>query len=358
MKVALVSKSFKPNVGGIEIVVEQLQNALIEKNIDAFVLTQTKQNNKNEKIISMNFLNCFSKLKKLSPDIIHIHGFRSISIPVAAAAKILKIPVIITPHFDYDSNFKNKLNIFVHKKSSFKKIIALTEFEKNKLIELGFHNIEVIPNFFDYALLDVSAREFRKTFQIPQDSFLFLFAGRLASNKGIPYLIEAFSKLEFEKKFLAVIGKQDKRFKDTTFDYYNSLAEKFGVKNKVVFTGRINEFLLAQGFHECNAVVFPSIASEAFGLVLLQAMYCEKPVIASSLEPIKEIIKHKETGLLVEPRNADALAEAMQSLALNLELCQKLGVNGKKRAIEYYSKQQIVQKHIELYSSILEKKQI
>lgn len=355
MKILLVSKSFKPNIGGIEIVVEQLASALSEKNIEAIVLTQTKQKNKNEKVIQVNSFNLFSKIKKISPDIIHVHGFRSISIPVVMAAKILKIPVIITPHFDYDADWKNKLNIFLHKKSSFKKIIALTDFEKNNLEQLGFENVVVVPNFFDYSLLEVEAKDFRKTFQIPSDAFLFLFVGRLAANKGLPILIEAFSKVVFEKKFLAIVGAQDARFNDTTFDYFSSIAEKFGVNDRIVFTGRINDFLLAQAFHSCNAVVFPSISSEAFGLVLLQAMFCQKPVIASSLPQVKEIVKDNETGLLVEPRAVVSLSKAMQRLILNSNLCAKLGINGKKRALEHYSKEEIVQKYTKLYELVIKK---
>ena len=351
MKILLVSKSFKPNIGGIETVVEQLGEALSQQGIEARILTQAKSFHKNA--VKANAASTFFKIKQIKPDIIHIHGFRTISLPVMSAAKILKIPAIITPHFDYNENFKNKLNIFLHKRFEFKKIIALTSFEKQKLELLGFKNIEVIPNFFDFSQLDVKSNDFRKTFQIPEDAFLFLFVGRLAANKGIQYLIEAFSRLDFEKKFLAIVGSQDKRFKDTTFEYFNSLIEKFGAKEKAILTGRINDQMLAQAFHASNAVVVPSISSEAFGLVILQAMYCSKPVIATNLEVFREIVSDKEDGILVEPKNAESLAQAMKKLALNPELCNKMGQKAKEKAINQYSKQKTVNRLIDLYKSFI-----
>jgi glycosyltransferase involved in cell wall biosynthesis len=318
IKILFVSPNFSSNIGGIEKVVFDLKNGLNRKGFKCFEIVPSK-----------NFLIFFKKFFSINPDIVHSHGFRFYTPMVWIACKIKKIPFVLTPHFDYDlKTFHQKLNFLIHKLFKPSLLIALTKNEKNILNSLGFNSVKIIPNGVNLnEFKPLKSNFFRKKFKIPLNAFLVLFVGRFAANKGLPFLIKSFTKLSNEKFFLAIIGKEDLRFQDTTKNFLKKLINQNNLTN-VVIAGELSQKQLILALNECNCLVFPSTSNEAFGLTIIQAMACKKPVIASALNSVKEIISHNENGLLFSPNNEKELLNALNQLQSNNELREKIALKG------------------------------
>ncbi len=358
MRIAFISKQYYSNIGGIEKVIENFRKSFSSKGHEVFVLNQNGLTKNLFKFNSKNFslgFNLIFELNKLKPEIVHFHGFRIINFFPWIYCKLTKTPCIITPHFDYNRNlFREKINFFVHKLMNFNKIFALTLREESILKELGFKKIELIPDSVDTELfkqIPKSKLLLRKKLNLGKKSFIVLFLGRLASNKGIPYLINAFNEIKTKDKKLVIIGKENPAFLDTTYKYYESIAEKMHAKD-VVFAGKFSEKGVIDAVNSVDVLVLPSISSEAFGLVLIEAMACGKPVIGTSIEGIKEVIVDGFNGFLVPPKKTDELTVALE-LLLNPLLRNKMGNNGLKLVKQKYSLTAVSEKHINAYFELI-----
>ena len=344
-----VVSSYSGIQGGIEIVASSLCSGIKRHGIHASVFSCN------------NIQDCFELFKKIvceKPDIIHLHGFRLASLFAALPATFLGKPMVITPHFDINEiSLKQKINFWAHKNIGFRKIIAVTEIEKKILLGMGFREekIEVIPNGIDLECFNkaFNAKAFRKKFSIGKKDFLVLFVGRIAANKGIPVLIEAFSLLERKNKKLLVIGREDKRFPDTRYDFLKKKAKEFGVEDSVLVAGEMPRKEVFAAMKACNVLVLPSLSSEAFGLVLAEAMAAGKPVIATCVGGIPAVVENGLNGFLVEPGKPKEICRALEKLAGSRALREKMGKKGRKKVVKQYSLEKVAEKYIELYKSLL-----
>jgi glycosyltransferase involved in cell wall biosynthesis len=358
MRIAFITKQYAENIGGIEKVIENFRNNFSAKGHEVFVFNQNGLSKNLFEFDSKNFslgIKLAFRLIKKDPEVVHFHGFRIINFFPWLACKLAGIPVVMTPHFDYNpSLFREKLNFFFHKLMGFDKIIALTSREKTILEHLGFKKIEVIPDSVDIKKFRPlqNKQEFREKHGISKKTFVVLFLGRLASNKGIPYLLDAFRGIKNQDKKLLVAGKENPAFFDTTYKYYSSLAQKLMVFDKTFFLGELKENEVVEAINACDVLVLPSISSEAFGLVLIEAMACAKPVIGTSIEGIKEVIIDGFNGFLVSPKKSTELTVALELLQNN-SLRQKMGSNGLNLAKQKYSLQAVSDAHINIYLELI-----
>lgn len=151
------------------------------------------------------------------------------------------------------------------------------------------------------------------------------------AKKGIDMLIEAFAKVaEKEKEVeLFIVGNGPLRAE------HEKMAQKFGVDARVKF---INEVGRAQAIHllkGCEIFVLPS-RSEPFGIVVAEAMACGKPVVASAVEGLREIVKDGETGILVQPQAPETFCKAICAILRDTSLMSALGRNGYARVREKF----------------------
>ena len=102
-----------------------------------------------------------------------------------------------------------------------------------------------------------------------------------------------------------------------------------------------------------DVLVHPAVGTEALGLVILEAMACGKPVIASRLDGIPETFKEQQHGLLVPPKDAEALAVAMQSLILNPAIRARFGEDGRQFVVSHFEQRQCARQSRELYANVL-----
>ncbi|HEY4346294.1 MAG TPA: glycosyltransferase [Gaiellaceae bacterium] len=175
----------------------------------------------------------------------------------------------------------------------------------------------------------------------------FLCIGRLIPIKGHVVLLRAFRKVLDERPDvtldIAGRGVLEHGLKD--------LSRELGLNGAVRFLGHVNP--VQRAVEESLAVVVPSLG-EGFGMVALEAMERARPVIAASIGGLEDLVREGETGLLVPPGDADALATAMLTLAADPSQAVALGLEARRRAIERFPEARCTERTEEVYRHWLE----
>jgi N-acetyllactosaminide 3-alpha-galactosyltransferase len=222
------------------------------------------------------------------------------------------------------------------------RIIATTKSYAQSSPVLHNYRYEIVPNGirlqdFDKQLHNTSERESKQV----------LFVGRLSSVKGIDYLIEA-AKIVFERHndatFLIVgDGEERQRLK--------ALAK--GYENSIKFFGHISRRALVALYRSSAVLVLPSFTRlEAFGVVLLEAMACETPVIACRIPGVLDVTG--EGGFLVQPRSPRSLATAIQEIFENPRNARRMGKNGRQLVEQKYDWKIIARQILDVYANVQE----
>jgi len=200
--------------------------------------------------------------------------------------------------------------------------------------------IQVIPNGID---LNRFTPSLERQWSPPR----LLFVGRLVYQKGLDILLPALSELKHLPWELTVVGDGP----------YRGALEKealaLGISEHINFTGwQRNEELVRQ-YQEANIFVFPS-RHEGMPNVILEAMACGLPVIATSIAGNEELVIHGETGLLVPTEDSINLLEVLSELLSDPVLCKQMGAAGRKRVEEHFTWSGVAQQYVELLNSVVE----
>ena len=128
-----------------------------------------------------------------------------------------------------------------------------------------------------------------------------------------------------------------------------------GLTDRVTFLGEVTDAERRILLHACDVLVLPSIdRREAFGIAQLEAMACGKPVIASDLPTgVRFVNRHEVTGLLVSPKDPEALAAALTRLLGDERLRARLGDAAKKRVEEEFSAERMVNSTLQVYEEVI-----
>ena len=157
--------------------------------------------------------------------------------------------------------------------------------------------------------------------------------------KGINILLKAVSELPFADFRLQIVGKGDLKTQ------YEQQAKKLNIADKVEFLDKVNDKQFLKIYQQADLFVLPSInKNEAFGIVLLEAMACEIPVIASNLPGVRTVFENNKQGLLVKPGNADDLKNKIEEILGNEEKRKRMGQEARILAEEKYDWEKIGKK--------------
>ncbi len=175
-----------------------------------------------------------------------------------------------------------------------------------------------------------------------------LFVGRLEKRKGALYLLKAYEKVkkEFPQSRLIVVGPGNRLRQE-----YQGWVEERKLKD-VTFTGNVSYFDLPRYYRTADIFCSPATGRESFGIVLLEAMAAGKPIIASNIEGYANVLSHGVEGLLVPPKDKEAIAQALLSLLSDQALRQQMGCKGREKA-EEHSWERIAQRTLDYYSELL-----
>jgi glycosyltransferase involved in cell wall biosynthesis len=180
---------------------------------------------------------------------------------------------------------------------------------------------------------------------LEKDNFV-LYIGRLNPLKGIQYLIKAFQNLKKRHKplKLVIVGKGEYE------PYLRKIAQ--GTED-IIFIGYVNSIMIKKLLYEnCLTAVVPSIY-ETFPMVVLEAMVCGKPVVATNVGGIPLMIKHRENGFLVKPKDVTDLEIFISKLFEDPDLRWKMGLHARKTIEKEFTADRMVDETLKVYESLL-----
>ncbi len=170
------------------------------------------------------------------------------------------------------------------------------------------------------------SRALEHSLGIPEHMPVVLFVGSLDAAhafKGVSVLLTALAHLKHRTWRLLVVGRGNAR------PTYEAQAQQLGLQRQVRFVGYVAEAELPDYYRLASVFVLPSTSgAETFGLVILQAMACGIPVVASRLPGVRAVVRERRTGLLVPPGDATALAAALDHLLGAPAEARAMGTSG------------------------------
>jgi len=178
--------------------------------------------------------------------------------------------------------------------------------------------IEVVPTFIPDTAVDEANHVERPSFLPPTDNYI-LFVGRQTASKGIDVLLDAYAELSDLAPLVLMIT-----------EYGGDTPKRFPAGVTVV--RNVPHAQVMAGWVHCAVGVVPSIWPEPFPQVAIEAMMCGKPVVASAVGGMRDMVVDGESGLLVEPGNVSALREAIRVLLLDPTRRAQMGIVGRQRA--------------------------
>lgn len=172
---------------------------------------------------------------------------------------------------------------------------------------------------------------------------IILFASRLEPGKGLHVLIKSLCMLDNKSWSLVIAGSGAIQYVRKCLD----LARKHNKSNQVHFIGRVSKFFLKHLYSSAYVYVLPSLF-EGLPASVLEAMACGTPVIASKVGDLPEVVKHGETGLLINKPDPNELAKTLELILTDEGLRKRLSINGLNHVRKQYSWQINAKKYMEL----------
>ena len=390
MKILMLTWEYPPRiVGGIARVVNDLSKRLIKDGHEVTVVTYREgdapyyeldkgvkvyrvdnfminANNFIDWIMQLNF-NMVEKASEIMQkegafDVIHAHDWL-----VAYAAKTLKnsydIPLISTIHAteagrnsgirDEQQKYINDTEWMLTYEST--EVIVNSNYMKGelqRLFGLPFEKINVVPNGVNTLNYSGIERDydFRRRYAMDNEKII-LFMGRLVYEKGIQHLITAMPKIlnGYHDAKLVVAGKGG------MIDELRAQANALGLGEKVYFAGYVNGKDVGKLYKAADVAVFPS-TYEPFGIVALEAMLAEVPVVVSDIGGLNEIVQHRENGMKCYAGNANSIADSILELLYDPQLSANVVKKAKAKVRNEYSWNKIAQNtHFIYMKAICEK---
>lgn len=294
----------------------------------------------------IGWIYCLRKIKKenIKPDIIHFQEYDA-SLPAFIYAKRNKIPLVITEHFS--GLVKNSLSFFARiiAKAILKRatiVLPVSNHLKKYLYNYAPNTrFEVVNNVVDTSLFKPVPVNIKGKDKVKE----MLTVARLVEIKGVEYLIKALNILKNIRTdfFLNIIG--DGELKEKLVN----MVDEFDLEEFVRFHGTLPKPKVAEYMSKCNFFVLPSLF-ETFSCVIIEAMSCGKPVLATNSGGPDEIVT-SQTGILVEPANPEALKDGIDYMLDNYWKYSAESIS--KYAIENYSYESIGRKLDQIYKELL-----
>ncbi len=377
MKILMLTWEYPPRVvGGIARVVYDLSRTLIKDGHDVTVVTykdgdapyfeddkgvkvyrvdnyMINPNNFIDWIMQLNF-NLIAKANEIIAeqgnfDVIHAHDWL-----VAYAAKTLKnsynIPIVATIHatesgrnsgiHDETQRYINDTEWMLTYEAS--EVIVNSNYMKNelqRLFGLPYEKINVVPNGVNLNLFNGIERDytFRRRFAMDNEKII-LFMGRLVYEKGVQHLISAMPKIlnGYHDSKLVICGKGG------MLEELQAQANNLGISNKVYFAGYMQGKDVQKMYKAADIAVFPS-TYEPFGIVALEAMLSENPVVVSDIGGLNEIVQHRENGMKTYCGNPNSIADSILELLYDHKLCADITKKAKNKVRNEYNWSKIAQ---------------
>jgi glycosyltransferase involved in cell wall biosynthesis len=308
--------------------------------------------------------NLYKLIRKEKPDIVHTHTPKA-GIVGMLASYFAKVPIRLhtvagLPLIE-TSGFKRIILNFVEKLTyqcstnvypnsyGLKKIILNNKFtSENKLKVIGNGSSNGIDTcYFDPELFSIKDKEVLKTnLGIKKTDFVFIFVGRIVSDKGINELVEAFHKICLVKENikLLLVGP----FEDELDPLQKKTKLLINNNENIISVGYQND--VRPYFSISNCLVFPSYR-EGFPNVVMQAGVMNLPSIVSDINGCNEIINEGENGWIIPVKNEEALLNAMKNCFTLRNEFIKMKLNARKSIVNHYEQKLVWEAILNEYKS-------
>ena len=290
-------------------------------------------------------------LREIKPDIAHTHLIHA-DLFGLVAAKLARVPVVISSRH-LDDAFRYRARWRRINRRLWRMIdggIAISAAMKRFALEIEgapADKVHVVRygmacQWLSDEAIAAARRDLRAALKLPSEAQLLGMACRLVEQKGIPYALEALRRIrsDFPRAHLVIAGDGEKA------GDLRRLASMLGIADRVHWLGWRGDAAALMAAYD--VFLLPSLR-EGFGLVLLEAMSRRVPIVASQVGAIPEIVIQGETGILVEPRDVDALAAAMARLLQDRALRKYMGLLGAARLEEHFSVERMVEGTLAVY---------
>ena len=191
------------------------------------------------------------------------------------------------------------------------------------------------------------ADRIRNHYHLPPDGVVFLFVGRMLHIKNLPFLVESFASALQQNPLLYLLLVGDGPAKPDLFEQVHAL----GLTKRIIFAGRQTGRNLVDHYNAADIFVITS-TYESFSFVVLEAMACELPVIATRVGKLPKSVDDGHTGLLVESGNVENLRSAMLAMANDTALRSDMGRCGREKVVQKHSWRETARQMIRVYEGL------
>jgi glycosyltransferase involved in cell wall biosynthesis len=291
-------------------------------------------------------------LRAKKPDIVHTHLIHG-DLYGTLAARLADVPSVVSTKHNDNAFRRRRFYAWLDRSLARyqDRIIVISRHLKRFCVEVeGLTADKIMPIHYG---LDVKAflgnvdgsSAVRAELGVPVGAALVGVVGRLTEQKGHIYLLDAFTEVVqmLPSAHLLIVGDGELRL-----DLEHQVA-RLGLRDNVTFAGYRQD--IARIVVALDVMVMPSLW-EGFGLVLLEAMAAAKPVVATRVSAIPEIVDDSETALLVPPKDPDSLARALLTLLRDPARAREMGQRGHRRLEEQFTVARMVEQTQTVYESL------
>ncbi len=289
-------------------------------------------------------------VSNFQPDIIHVNHLSLISWVARYIYSLTDTKYIITTHGSCLTNtLENKRYVGLTEDAirHAKAVTMVSKDSKDRFFQVfGEDTVarsRIIPAGIDlnHFSQKVDTSHIEKKYKL-RGKKVVLFAGRLSSEKGMEYLVQAADKI---KGYIFIAGEGPKRTE------LEEIIAKKGLKN-VHLLGYLLPEELIPFYARADVCVSPSVVAESFGLVVLEAMAMRTPVVATNKGGLSLLVKNGQNGLIVRPRNSTDIAQKCNRLLEDDKLRKRLGENARRDVEEKFCWEKVVERFEALYNTV------
>jgi glycosyltransferase involved in cell wall biosynthesis len=290
--------------------------------------------------LGSDFVHAVRAKRSFEPDVVHAHWWFPNGVVGTWVGGLAHIPLVTTLH-GTDVRLARTVGVarplFAHVLRHSAAVTTVSRWlrDETELLAPGVHPqvapMPVATNLFEPG----SARDARS----------LLFVGRLNEQKGLQHLLHAMSSMKTPAT-LEVVGDGPDR------ESLRTLADSLGIASRIRWHGQLSQTQLAPLYQRAAAIVLPSV-DEGLGLVAVEALLCETPVVAFDSGGLRDVIQHEKTGLLVKTGDRAQLAATLDGLLARDGRGGDLGRAGRLYALSAFAPESAARRYAEIYRQVL-----
>ncbi|HEY6088470.1 MAG TPA: glycosyltransferase [Gemmatimonadaceae bacterium] len=290
--------------------------------------------------LGADFLSAVRARRSFEPELVHAHWWFPNGVVGTWVARLAGIPLVTTLH-GTDVRLARTVGVakplFGHVLEHSAAVTTVSRYLKDETEAL-------VPGVFPtVAPMPVATDVFGPG--ASRDGQRLLFVGRFTAQKGLEHLLHALALMKSQAS-LDVVGDGPNR------EPLEHLAQQLGISSRIRWHGQLSQSQLPAFYQRAAAVVVPSI-DEGLGLVAVEALLCETPVVAFDSGGLRDVVQHDKTGLLVKPGDRAELAKALDDLLTREGRGADLGRAGRLYALSAFAPESAARRYAGIYRQVL-----